>query len=225
VPVRADLLEQLSALSGRLLSAGGRGLRQRRDLLEGLGRGLIHPGRMLEERSQRLDDIGERLRRALQGGLERRRAEVAEWSARLPHPRQQVRGAEREVGDWGARLVRLRGRLLEPRRRDFKQLEAGRRMARAWRLKIETVARNLSSYEKLLESYSYHNVLKRGFAVVRSGGKVVVEAAAVGAGQALEIEWRDGKRAAVAAGGASSPPQRGAPRRKSDSSDDQGSLL
>ena len=47
---------------------------------------------------------------------------------------------------------------------------------------------------KLMESYSYKNVLKRGFAVVHSsGGKVISHATGVNAGDKLKIEFADGK--------------------------------
>ncbi|MDA0781220.1 MAG: exodeoxyribonuclease VII large subunit [Rickettsiales bacterium] len=47
---------------------------------------------------------------------------------------------------------------------------------------------------KLMESYSYKNVLKRGFAVVHSsGGKVISQATGVNAGDKLKIEFADGQ--------------------------------
>ncbi len=229
VPVRSDLIEQVAALESRMLAAGSRGLRQRREFLDGLGRGLVHPGRMLEERSQRLDDMGERLGRALLGSLERRAGVLREWSARLPHPRQQLSQAAREVADWHKRLVRLQSRLTEPHERALAQLDPGRRINRAWSLRVQDTRQKLDSFGRLLESYSYRNVLQRGFAVLRAGGKVVTDAASVGSGMALDIEMRDGRLQAMTVGSGSGGTPDKTPtkssRKKPRNEDDQGTLL
>ena len=51
----------------------------------------------------------------------------------------------------------------------------------------------LARYDRLLESYSYRNVLKRGFAVVRDGaGNLVGKSADIVAGQGYDLEMGDG---------------------------------
>jgi exodeoxyribonuclease VII large subunit len=53
----------------------------------------------------------------------------------------------------------------------------------------------------VLESVSYANVLKRGFAVVHGPEGLIAGAAGVTAGLELDIEFGDGHAAAVGAGG------------------------
>jgi len=65
--------------------------------------------------------------------------------------------------------------------------------------------------ERLLAAFSYREVLKRGFALVRDGeGRPLHSAAAVTGRMRLEIEFADGRVAAVADGEGS--PQPGAPQ-------------
>ena len=87
---------------------------------------------------------------------------------------------------------------------------------------------------KLLESYSFHSVLNRGFALVRDqDGQPVLAAAGTSAGQTISIEFADGRVGARVTDGAGrstpsavpsvAPPP--APRRRDGGSGNQGSLL
>jgi exodeoxyribonuclease VII large subunit len=79
---------------------------------------------------------------------------------------------------------------------------------------------------QLLESYSYRNVLARGFVLVRGAdGQPVMRAAEASAGAAVEIEFFDGKRGAVIDGESSSPRPRPSRGTSSGGDDGQGSLL
>ncbi|PKP99918.1 MAG: exodeoxyribonuclease VII large subunit, partial [Alphaproteobacteria bacterium HGW-Alphaproteobacteria-12] len=86
------------------------------------------------------------------------------------------------------------------------------------------LARRLDGTGKLLESYSYHGVLKRGYAVVRDAeGKPVRMAAGQNAGDALDIEFADGRLGAVVAPGGAPKPQAKKAAKKVEGK--QGSLL
>jgi exodeoxyribonuclease VII large subunit len=50
----------------------------------------------------------------------------------------------------------------------------------------------ISSYKRLLESYSYKNVLQRGYAMISSGEKVVTSVKDLSAGQEISIHLQDG---------------------------------
>lgn len=86
---------------------------------------------------------------------------------------------------------------------------------------------------QLLTAFSYREVLKRGFALVRDGdGLPLRSVAAVNSGMRLDIEFSDGRVAAVADGAASpsspaTPKVKPAakPRVRSEGSGGQGGLF
>ncbi|HLL26147.1 MAG TPA: exodeoxyribonuclease VII large subunit [Xanthobacteraceae bacterium] len=70
------------------------------------------------------------------------------------------------------------------------------------RARFERLHERIGSLAKLIDAFSYHKVLDRGFALVRdAAGKPVRAAAAVAAGDMLDIEFADGHLPAVASGG------------------------
>jgi exodeoxyribonuclease VII large subunit len=87
--------------------------------------------------------------------------------------------------------------------------------------------------ERLLAAFSYREVLKRGFALVRDdAGHPVHSAAAVGAGTRVEIEFADGRVGALADGTAAakpsaktSPRPAAKPRGRDTGSSGQGNLF
>lgn len=68
------------------------------------------------------------------------------------------------------------------------------RLHNAFRFYFEQLKNNVLSMGRLLESYSYTSVLKRGFAVVLTDREKVVSSVAQASGQsALQIEFADGR--------------------------------
>src|SRR5581483_10396152 len=124
VPVRADLLADLMRDGERLVSCISRMLDERRTRIEGLGRGLGDPQRLLEEKRQRLGDWSDRLEIGLKNWLHRCEGQVLEWSSRLRAYRASItRLIERDgvqVRDVGARLDRCARAFVEHRARDVK---------------------------------------------------------------------------------------------------------
>ena len=90
--------------------------------------------------------------------------------------------------------------------------------------------RQVDQAAKLLESYSFHSVLNRGFALVRDqDGQPVLAAAGTSTGQTITIQFSDGHVGARVTDGAGAPkpvaPQPASPRRRDDGTGNQGSLL
>ena len=86
----------------------------------------------------------------------------------------------------------------------------------------ERSRRRLDGQAKLLETLGYHNVLARGFALVRDGdGAMVRRASEVTPGALLDIEFADGHVGAHA----DARPRREGVRKKPRDSDKQGTLL
>jgi exodeoxyribonuclease VII large subunit len=208
VPVRRDLLIQTGELERRLLAAATRLVEERRVQIEGLGRGLVDPKRLLEEMSQRLDERAERLRGAWIALVKGWQARIDRLHAGLPRPRRLLAVKAEQLAAPAARLDSLRPRLLGDRRRE------------------------LDGLARVLESVSYKKVLQRGYAVVRGPEGAITRPEAVTPGLALELEFATGRAAATGGG---DPPAAAAPkpvaakpaarRKKSSPEDPQGSLL
>jgi exodeoxyribonuclease VII large subunit len=220
VPVRAELLAQVSDDSARLFGAMTRQLTGLKQHVTGLARGLPEPRRLLEAAMQRSDDWSERLAPAMARMVANRRQQVGEAASQLVRP-----------GDYVAR-----------KRQDLAVvIQSDARFSRLGQAIYQTRAQYLENAGKLLESYSYKGVLERGFVVVRDGdGAPVTAAGMLSPGDDISLAFKDDGRAeavvsSVGTGGGA-PPQshataqkpaakKKAPKRGSPPDDSQGSLL
>ena len=173
---------------------------------------LAARGRFDAQQLGRTGQAQSRLRRAQHGAIAQRRE---------------------RLGLLGARLTAA---LFARRRFDAQQLagaaQAQLRLRRALQAAIAQRRQRLAAAAQFLNAVSYRNVLSRGFALVRdSAGVPIHSAAAVGAEQALRIEFADGEVAATAHGGGAPEtgraPRKTAPRaaRSADKQSGQGSLF
>ena len=177
VPVRAELLAQVIDGERRLVSGAHRLLQQHRIHLQGLGRGLGDPKRMLESGMQRLDHLSSRIDLGLKNGLHRRSARLNELSAKLSPVtlHRRTKDMLRILSSTGERLAHTGQKILADRKVKLQNLSA------------------------LLESLSFERVLERGYAVVFDNvGYIVSSASKLSPGQKIDIRFRDGKKKAVA---------------------------
>jgi exodeoxyribonuclease VII large subunit len=231
VPVRADLVAEVLDYGKRTIACMNRALREASTELAGLARGLGDPRRLIEERQQRLDVGGERLALATRALVERRGHELER--ARLTGPqavilaKEQALVAEARVLEGAMR--RYAGDTRQKIERTADRLEQfGERMQRCTETMLARSGDRIDQLGKLLESYSFHSVLNRGFALVRDqDGHPVLSAAGVGAGDIVGIEFGDGEvRARVTDGTTGLRATAPAPRkREPGSGGTQGSLL
>jgi exodeoxyribonuclease VII large subunit len=170
--VRSELIAGIMENQKRLFVSVQR-LTQRHQIhLQGLGRGLGDPKRLLEHSMQKLDSLSGRLDLGLQSWLDRRTAQVNHLAAKisLPALRQKIGDAERHIKNFAERLVNTEGKIL----RDRQQKLA-----------------NLSS---LLESLSFKGVLARGYTVVRDAkGNIVSSVKQAMAEKDVLIVFSDGE--------------------------------
>ncbi|HJS33261.1 MAG TPA: exodeoxyribonuclease VII large subunit [Alphaproteobacteria bacterium] len=226
VPVRAELLADLLKDARRLVNALQRRVTEGRARLEGLARALGDPRRVIEERAQRLDERGERLRLAFANLLHRRIALIAELGARLPHPRIVVDRARQRAADLAARLAASRLGALRTiaqgleRTREFQE-----RAQRAMRRGLTDRGRDATRLAQLLESFSYQRVLERGFVLVHDpDGRAVTSAATARRERELALRFGDGEIGVRVEAEAARPAKETRPRR-SKPPGSQGSLL
>jgi exodeoxyribonuclease VII large subunit len=193
-PVRAQLLEWLGSSGLRLTSQLQRQLSFKQQYLQGLIRGLPHPKELVEYRAQRLDMVIERLARGLPVLLERKEQRLLRALSRLPR-------MERMVAD-KARHFALLAQRLQP------QIIARQLLRRQ-----EAIA----GLGRLLESFHYKKILKRGFVLVRDHkNKPVLSGGATHKGQWLTLEFYDGTAQAVIAEGERRKPEKTAQSMQGD---------
>jgi exodeoxyribonuclease VII large subunit len=227
VPVRSEMIGRIDGLARRTLACWARGQDYRRTELRAATRALPAAETLLGVPRQRLDGAADRLPRALianarlhhtdysriagrltaqsvAGRIARDRERAATFAMRAAHC-MRVQG-ERRRDRFAAASVRLAAGLRANAEAQRVQIARTRErvdglMARA-ALAIETLLdrrdAKLEHAAQLLTALSYHGVLARGFALVRSdAGKPLRSAAAVSPGARVDIEFADGRVRAV----------------------------
>ncbi|MGE4278995.1 MAG: exodeoxyribonuclease VII large subunit [Magnetospirillum sp.] len=225
VPVRAELVATIADCTARLVGAMARGLEDRRIRVQHLSRALPNPHRVIDDARLKLDDRTERLGLALPNLLHRRKADLDKISGQLRHPRELLAAKSHQLDNLSTRLGHALKSTIqaEKSRQDrlaLKLEQVGQRLAPAITRLLTEQARRLESSAKLLESYSYKNVLDRGFAVIRDGDGKLVSAADAQTGATWSVEFKDGKTDVVVGHGTAKPKTKGG---KDDTR--QGSLL
>jgi exodeoxyribonuclease VII large subunit len=223
VPVRVELMAAVNDLSRRHVEAALRLVERRRSDLRATTRAMPGAEALFSPKRQRLDLAATKLYPALSRnarGHEERLlklarqlahvspvANVARMRARLdavgPRPHNAVCRAILLKGETlkqtGERLAVSRQTLLRAERTRLAQAsETAQRVAErlvpALQGQIARKADRLEAVSKLFDSLSYKSVLKRGFALVRDAeGRPMNSAEAVHDGQALVLEFADGK--------------------------------
>ncbi len=171
VPVRADLVITVRGHGLRVATSLRRRIEGGRQRFAGLARGLPRRADILSLPRQRFDSAAARLPRALHANAAAHRTALERCGTRLrPHLVAGLAAAGRD------RLTRLdRARL------------------RAFKASFARAQQRLDGCGKLLTSLGYHNVLARGFTLVRAAdGTMLRRAADVRPNAALSIEFADG---------------------------------
>ncbi|HVT56329.1 MAG TPA: exodeoxyribonuclease VII large subunit [Xanthobacteraceae bacterium] len=103
---------------------------------------------------------------------------------------------------------------------------AGRLTPMSLRARLERLRDRVHSCAQLVEAYSYHKVLNRGFALVRDAAGVPIRAAAATApGAQIDIEFSDGRIGATVNSGGAIPRRKSKEPAKGDKKGGQGGLF
>jgi exodeoxyribonuclease VII large subunit len=228
VPVRTELLVEVSSLAARAIVGWRRGHDDRRTELRSAARALPEAGQLLAIPWQKLDGAAAALPRALRASthLHHRRFTQISGGLTLRVLRAQVGHAKQSVAATGARLAHCTQVVLRHRRDRFTGLavrlkasrlanaqaqhaqivranERTQRLAeRARRALITLLQRHearVAHSGQLLSALSYRGVLARGFALVRDEtGQTLRSASSVGSGARVTLEFTDGRVNATA---------------------------
>ncbi|MBB3019031.1 exodeoxyribonuclease VII large subunit [Microvirga lupini] len=223
VPVRVELMAAVNDLSRRHVEAALRHVERRRSDLRATTRAMPSAEMLFSPKRQRLDLAATKLYPALSRnarGHEERLlklarqlahvspvANVARMRARLdavgPRPYNAVCRSvvlkKETLKQVGERLVVSRETLLRAERTRIAQgheliRRVAERLTPALEGQLARKADKLEAVSKLFDSLSYKSVLRRGFALVRDAdGRPMNSAEAVHDGQALVLEFADGK--------------------------------
>ena len=200
VPVRSELLARSDDL-GRRLNAG---LRRYIDALKteyrSACRAFPSADDLLADPRRRLDLATTRLPAGLSRNAQRHRTRLNDIAKRLQKfsPDARMAAFAARLEGLGRRLTAARDANLRAEKRAllerFKRLaDLDARRQAAYRTRLARLSDRLGAMGQLLESYSYHGVLARGFALVRDeAGLPVRSATALSAGAAMNIEFADG---------------------------------
>ncbi|MEM9043052.1 MAG: exodeoxyribonuclease VII large subunit [Pseudomonadota bacterium] len=227
VPVRADLMAMVSDLEARRIRSLALQLNRARQRLGDLARALPQPERLLEERRQRLDNAAIRLPAALRERTGQARLRLARHAARIAPAQlnERLGRASEKLQDRSRSLVRGLERRTERARADLDR-RASRMSPAVLSDRLSRAREQFAGLSRLYGSLHYQQTLKRGFALVRSGGAVIGSARNLSQGEKLEIEFHDGKLNAVVDGeDVEKTSQRKKPKAKKPASDNQGSLF
>ena len=171
-PDQREWLAQLTAMESNLQRQIRRRLTTAGAELEHLRRRLKHPGHLLREQAQKLDDLEQRLIFAQGAASRQRHSQLALLTSRLHarSPANQLGKMRRETEHLAYRLEEAMQRRLESAKTRFVHLA------------------------QLLDSLSPLRTLERGYAIISdSDGKVISEATAVSNGQTLDARLAHGR--------------------------------
>ncbi len=176
VPVRAELVERVEVLQGRLKGGLVRGLEKRRVELRAAAAKLPRLETLFQIPQQRFDRAAERLTAALVANTRAAQSKLDRVAARL---RPEALG--QDIARRREHLARTTARLRPA-------------IART----LEGHKKHLDASARMLESLSHKSVLARGFVMVHREDGVLVRAAKdLNAGDPVQLTFADGDRHAV----------------------------
>jgi len=206
VPVRSELIAQVDDFARRQIGAWIRCRDTLRSELRSATRALPRPEDLLAIPRQRFDNSSERLPRALRANAQLHHMQFSRVAGRLApqllrahveRRRERIDVVTMRLGT-ALRTYRETHRARIERQRE-RATSFGERATRAMRILIASRATRTDRAMQLLAAFSYREVLKRGYALVRDkAGRPLRAAAAVKFGMHIEIEFSDGRVGAVA---------------------------
>ena len=168
-PERVELMQRLHQLEQRMTRAALRQLERAMQQLDYLQRRLVHPAQRAQQQVQHLGQLQQRLQSA------------------LTHTMQNQ--------NWRWRALQQRLRAVQP---DLMQLsnrhvELSRRLKEAVRLTLERYDNRLAAAQQHLLHLDPHQVLARGYSMVRDEhGAVVVDSGTLALGERLQVTFARG---------------------------------
>lgn len=206
VPVRLDLISQVTDLGRRITLSARRMLDRRKSDLRAAFRAMPSPDALVAIPRQRIDLASERLGRGLERNAARHRTRLTDLSRRLLKlsPQARLSGYRAHIGGLQGRLGAARGALMRAElqrltREREKLVELSARARKGLDRIFERKRTRLLGLTPLLKSLSYQGVLERGFALVLdTKGAPIRAAKAIQPGDEVALRFADGTIDAIA---------------------------
>jgi exodeoxyribonuclease VII large subunit len=232
VPVRAELIAYVDDLGQRIRNSTRRQLSNDRDRLRAAAASLPRPLDLLATARQRVDHAASNLGSALRNSVHLKRGSFSRTAPRLAvrllaHRTEQLHTRLAELGRRSTagmalgierRRVRLQATAVkvtpaalqtELRLARNQLTPLAQRLAPSFARLVTADTQRLVALDKLLQSYSYKNVLARGFALVTGeDGQLVRRPEDVQPGETLTIELGNEQKIAATASGAPAIPRK-----------------
>jgi exodeoxyribonuclease VII large subunit len=215
VPVRSELLAQVDSLARRRVSSWARGMEARRTEFRAASRAFPEADELLALPRQKLDQLADRLPRALHANAQIHHKQYLRCASRLSPPllRGRVQRSRERLTNAGGRLTAaMRANILGHRQRVVRDRERiAALFERGERAVVNLIERRFAALDRadrLLGALSYQGVLARGFALVRDdAGHPLRSALSIAQDQRLDIEFTDGRVKALATDAQGAPPK------------------
>jgi exodeoxyribonuclease VII large subunit len=173
-PDRDAIARHVASAAGRLRHAEMRALENAMQRVDGVARRLVHPAARIERQARDTTLLAARMARAL-----RHRLEAA-------------------VGRVGGLAQRMAWRLAQPLPQSALLAPRAFALARAGRARQDRLETRVAVLARSLAHLNPHAVLDRGYAIVTAAdGAIVEDAAALGAGEVVDIAFARGTAAAT----------------------------
>ncbi len=202
VPVRIELMAQLSSLSSRTVNVINIKLKNQYRHIENLSRGLPNADNLLANANQRLDEHSDRLNNAVNNCFSSIQQRLNILSNLLLSPTQILNSHNIKLDNLNKRTRMAVEKIYQIKRTRYGSAQLDYRLHDNIYKIIKQRAYGLSQIWRNLENLSHIKILKRGFALVRNNkGDVIKSSATIKNGDNISIMLGDQKPiAAVIAG-------------------------
>ena len=174
VPDRQELRQRLAQHRQRLMRAVSRRFEQGMQQVDYLQRRLVHPAQRIQQQTERLGALQQRMRLA------------------------NVYALQHRQGRWNSLWQRLRGMCPDVSRLHEQQTDNARRLRTAMQHTLDRHDARLIALQQHLQLLDPQQVLARGYSMVRDAqGRIVVNSESIAVGEKLDITFAQGGARAV----------------------------
>ena len=194
VPVRSELVSNVSELDRKLMATIQRTISENKRAIDILGGSLPSSDRIIEDAVLRLDDRAETMSRVFSFYFTNLTQQLEKVEAQIWHPQQEIDQYVQKLQFKVKELSLAGAQILRSYFEDYLRWSRDNRLEGALDRVIDQKSQTVLSSKDLLESYSYKNILARGYAVVRNNkNDPITRSKDLQSLKSAKIEFADGE--------------------------------